>query len=130
MTPELMARACVFLNPDESVALARAATGSPPTLVLVMVDEDGLVVAARDELPSSDQLREAFSTLSKLVQPRGAAAAVVVTPPLLVTRSAWDGVSNVLREADIELLDWLMDDGEHTASLARDVGVSPPWTAS
>jgi hypothetical protein len=122
-------RALSLIAPPGATELARAAVGLDrlPLFVVLVVDDDGLFIAARDRNVPPSEIAESCGRLLTLSPPQGAGASVLVTAPIIPSRSAWNDVFAVFEGAGVELLDWLLDDGATTSSLARTIGEPTPW---
>ena len=131
----LVARARGLLAPPMAVELAAAgAAEQRPSLVVLVIDDDGLLIAVRDlDLGPSD-LPDACATLVALAPPRGPAAAVVVSldpgsgaDPPAAAEHAWHEARRGLEAHDVALLDWLLVAGDDVVSVPARFGEATPW---
>ena len=128
------ARARGLLAPEVAVDLARTGADGHPGLVVLLVDDDGLLIAVRDLDLGPADVPEACTTLVALCPPCGPAAAVVVsldpgagTDPTAAAEHAWHEARRRLEGHDVALLDWLMVAGDEVVSVPACFGEPTPW---
>lgn len=129
------ARARGLLAPPMAVELAAAgAAEQRPSLVVLLVDDDGLLIAVRDLDLGPADVPDACTTLVTLSPPRGPAAAVVVSldpgggaEPPASAEHAWHEARRRLEASDVALLDWLLVAGDEVASVPARFGEPTPW---
>ncbi|HEX9968939.1 MAG TPA: hypothetical protein VGB03_02280 [Acidimicrobiales bacterium] len=104
--------------------LARAAAGGEPGLVVLVIDRDGLLIAAADG-PASvelDQVRSTWQRLVAVAATAGPGAAVVVSLGAGFEPAAAAALLPDLQQdfatIDWEVVDWLVETGGRTASVA------------
>jgi hypothetical protein len=130
-----LTRARGLLAPPVAVDLAAAsAVEQRPSLVVLLVDDDGLLIAVRDLDLGPGDVPDACTTLVTLSPPRGSAAAVVVsldpgggTEPPAAAEHAWHEARRRLEAHDVALLDWLLVAGDDVASVPTRFGEATPW---
>lgn len=134
VSPFLAARARRVLRPPLAVDLAVAATGDEgPSLVVLVVDRRGLLIAVR-ELDLGADIGEACSTFLRLArfQRRGAAVLVSVDPgfgaePPAGAEQAWHEVRRSFEAHGLQLFDWLVAAGSTVVSVPRTFGEPAAW---
>jgi hypothetical protein len=133
--PSLIALAREVLQPTTSVELATLAAGDHgPCLVVLVVDELGLLVAVREvDLVPAD-IGETCATLLDLAafEPCGAAVVVSVDPgfgtdPPDSAERTWHELRPCFAEHGLELLDWLLVAGTEVVSVPRWFGEPSAW---
>lgn len=125
----LLSRATALLLPE----FARAAETA---LVVLLVDDDGLLVAVRDvdAALGPAEVEVACSTLLDLSPPTGPASAVLVSldpgfgtdPPESVCQ-AWRDMRRRFARSHTTLVDWLLVTGEATGSVDAACGERSSW---
>lgn len=110
-------------DPSTCLDLARAAAGQEPGLVVLVIDRDGLLIAAADG-PASvelDQVRHTWQRLVAVAATAGPGAAVVVSLGACFERAAATALLPDLRQdfAGIawEVVDWLVEVDGRAVSL-------------
>jgi hypothetical protein len=135
VSPFLAARARRVLRPPLAVDLAVAATGDEgPSLVVLVVDRRGLLIAVRELGLGADDIVEACSTFLRLArfQRRGAAVLVSVDPgfgvdPPAGAEQAWHEVRRNFEAHGLQLFDWLVAAGPTVVSVPRTFGEPAAW---
>lgn len=113
-TEALEQAAARLLTPDLGVELAQAAAGDlGPALVLLIVDQDGLLVAVRAEAVALAEVPAAYESLLRLLAaPQGRGPTLVVSllpdadPADLV--AAWPSLRERITAAGARPVDWVL----------------------
>jgi hypothetical protein len=105
---------------DLATALARSMSSS---LVVLVVDDDGLLVAGTEAAVTPGDVVEQCGRFLAATEPTGDAALLVSLDPGFGSedegvRRAWLDVRGRFAEAGIELLDWLLVAGDTYVSMA------------
>lgn len=113
-TEALEQTAARLLTPDLGVELAQAAAGDlGPALVLLIVDQDGLLVAVRSDEVALAEVPAAYESLLRLLAaPQGRGPTLVASllpdadPADLV--AAWPSLRERIAAAGARPVDWLL----------------------
>lgn len=129
-----MSRTCSPAFPSRACTVGRLAAdfadgagNGPSGLVVMILDDDGLLAAVRQADECADfgpaDIEEACATLLDLSPPAGPGAAAVVSINFGIgvdaAAPAWRRMRRRFEHEGITLVDWLVVEGESTTALAE-----------